>query len=233
MTVGELAATFPQSTRILERAGIDYCCGGKKPLAQACAEAGLDTQELLAELKAGAQPAIAQDWQQRSAVELITHIIGKHHAYIRAEQPRLQALAAKVVSVHGARHPELAEVQAAFAMLARELSQHMLKEEQILFPFIERMEQAAQSGSAPPTPFFGTVQNPIRMMMSEHTTAGEDTATLRRLTGGYTPPEDACISFRTLYAALAEFEADLHQHIHLENNILFPRAIEMESRTGK
>jgi regulator of cell morphogenesis and NO signaling len=229
-TVGELAANFPHATRILERAGIDYCCGGKTPVARACADAGLDSAALLAELNAGLQTEVAQEWQTRSLTDLIAHIIGKHHAYVRSELPRIDNLITKVVGVHGARRPELTQVKSAFAELARELSHHMLKEEQILFPYIERMEQAAQNGSEPPEPFFGTVQNPIRMMMQEHTAAGGETALLRRLTSGYAPPDDACISYRTLYSALAEFEADLHQHIHLENNILFPRAIALENR---
>jgi len=229
-TVGELAASHPQATRILEKAGIDYCCGGRKPLEQACGEAGITTAELLAQLRVE-RPNTERDWASASASELIRHIEQKHHAYVREEVPRLAKLLAKVRSVHGARHPELERVERVFAATAGELTRHMLKEEQILFPYIERMEQALASGAEPPPAFFGSVANPIQMMMQEHEAAGDSFAELRQRTENYTVPADGCVSYRTAYAALAEFEADLHQHVHLENNILFPRAIELENRT--
>jgi regulator of cell morphogenesis and NO signaling len=149
---------------------------------------------------------------------------------VRSESPRIEALAAKVVGVHGKNHPELIEVQKVFSALAAELSVHLMKEEQILFPYISRMEENVLAGEAAPPAMFGTVLNPVRMMMQEHDGAGDSLRSLRTVTKDYTVPADACISYRTLYQALQEYEADLHQHIHLENNILFPRAVAMEAK---
>jgi regulator of cell morphogenesis and NO signaling len=159
---------------------------------------------------------------------LIGHITQTHHAFVREESPRILALAAKVAGVHGKNHPELLEVQSKFAALAEELSVHLMKEEQILFPYVTRMEENAQAGEPAPPAMFGTVANPIRMMTQEHDGAGDVLKALRSLSSNYAVPGDACISYRTLYEALQGFEADLHQHIHLENNVLFPRAIAMQ-----
>jgi len=134
----------------------------------------------------------------------------------------------KVCSVHGQSHPELAEIRTTFAGLAQELTTHMMKEEMVLFPYIVRMEEAVIQHEPVLPPPFGSVQNPISMMEHEHQSAGNALGAMREASGGYTPPTDACISYQTLYKTLSEFEADLHQHIHLENNILFPRAIAME-----
>jgi regulator of cell morphogenesis and NO signaling len=149
---------------------------------------------------------------------------------VRSESPRIEALAAKVAGVHGKNHPEVLEVKEVFAALAAELSVHLMKEEQILFPYVARMEESVLAGEAAPPAMFGTVLNPVRMMMQEHDGAGDSLRTLRRVTRDYAVPEDACISYRTLYQALEGYEADLHQHIHLENNILFPRAVAMEGK---
>lgn len=227
-TVREIAVEMPHATRVFEKFGIDYCCGGAKTLEQACNAANLQVEAVLSSLEAPAAPAAAQEWSTGPLGELIKHIVDTHHNYVKSETPRLDALIAKVCGVHGKNHPELLEVQKVFRGLGAELSSHMMKEENILFPYLARMEQTIQSGRPSMRPPFGTVENPIHMMMMEHDSAGDALRELRRLTTDYAPPADACISYQTLYKALADYEADLHQHIHLENNILFPRAVEME-----
>ncbi len=226
-TVRDLALEFPAAPRVFEKLGIDYCCGGGKTLEQACNAANLPLDEVVEALESArrnAQPESApRDWNAEPLAELITHIQNTHHRYTREETVRLTALAAKVAQAHGANHPELAEIRDVFAGLAQELSSHLMKEEMILFPYIVRLENSGQA-AAP----FGTVRNPIAMMMHEHDGAGDALRELRRLSGGYTAPADACVSYHTLYRSLAAFEEDLHQHIHLENNILFPRAMELE-----
>ena len=230
-TVRELAIEYPQATRVFETLGIDYCCGGGKSLEEACAAQKLAVADVLATLElqaeAGAKPA--SEWQTGSLAELIAHIVGKHHAYVKTEVPRLEQLLAKVCSVHGQNHPELNTIRETFAGLGQELSMHLMKEENILFPYIVEMETARTSLRAVRPPMFGTVRNPVQMMIMEHDSAGDALRSIRQLSSGFTAPDDACISFRTLYNALQEFEADLHQHIHLENNILFPRAVAMEN----
>ena len=173
-------------------------------------------------------PAAGRDWNTGELGELIQHIVSTHHNYVKSEVPRLESLIAKVCGVHGKNHPELLKVQSVFRALGAELSTHMMKEENILFPYIARMEESLRSGRGSIRPPFGSVENPIHMMVMEHDSAGDALRELRNLTNDYAPPADACISYQTLYRALGEFEADLHQHIHLENNILFPRAVEME-----
>ena len=229
-TVREIAVEFPQATRVFEKIGIDYCCGGQKTLEQACAAANVRVSEVMQSLES-APAAPEQDWNTGQLGGLIAHIIGTHHNYVKSEVPRLESLIAKVCGVHGKNHPELLQVQTVFRGLGAELSTHLMKEENILFPYIARMEQAVAAGRPLPQPPFGTVGNPIHMMMMEHDSAGDALRELHHLTNDFAPPADACISYQTLYRAFGEFEADLHQHIHLENNILFPRAVQME--TGK
>ena len=231
-TVRELAVELPSATRVFERLGIDYCCGGGQSLEEACSSAKVKVDDVLRALEAEAAPAAAApvDWTGASMAKLIDHIVATHHAYVKAEVPRLEQLIAKVVSVHGQHHPELKQVQSDFRTLGAELGMHMMKEEQILFPYIAEMEAAVEAGRAIPPCVFGTVRNPVQMMVMEHDAAGENLHAMREATDGFRAPADPCVSYTTLYRALAEFEADLHQHIHLENNILFPRAVEMEQR---
>ena len=231
-TVGELALENPGATRLFEKLGIDYCCGGGQTLEQACRAAHVSIDQVVDSLAAVNQPASAtakdRNWQAEPLSDLIAHIRTTHHKYTREEIARLGPLFDKVCSVHGNNHPELNAMQDTFGGLSEELTTHMMKEEMVLFPHIERMEEAAiEKTPIVPSPF-GSVRNPVAMMMHEHDSAGNALRGLRQASNGYTAPADACISFQTLYQALAEFEADLHQHIHLENNILFPRAIEME-----
>lgn len=230
-TVRELVLEFPQATRVFEKLGIDYCCGGGKSLEQACAERNYAVGDVLAALDS--QPdnaAPAADWQKGPLAELIDHIVSTHHAYVKSEVPRLEQLLAKVCTVHGQNHPELNVIREAFTGLGLELSMHLMKEESILFPYIADMERAATSRQPRRQPPFGTVKNPVQMMVMEHDSAGEALRAIREASQDFSAPADACISYRTLYSALLEFEADLHQHIHLENNILFPRAIALEKR---
>ena len=231
-TVGEIAAETPNATREFEKLGIDYCCGGSRTLGEACAAANIPVDDVMSRLEkslASTQPAATQNWQNQLLADLIAHIISTHHVFVREECPRIQALAVKVVGVHGKNHPELLQVQAVFSALAEELRVHLMKEEQVLFPYVLLMEEHALAHEPVPPAPFGTVVNPVRMMMREHDGAGEALRSLRSVTSDYTLPPDACISYRTLYQALQDFESDLHQHIHLENNVLFPRAVALEA----
>jgi regulator of cell morphogenesis and NO signaling len=231
-TVRELALENPAATRVFEKLGIDYCCGGNQSLEQACRAANLPMDQVLDSLEM-AEPATRaaqtdRDWQKEPLSDLIAHISSTHHTYTRTEIARLGPLFDKVCSVHGKNHPELPQVRASFQGLAQELTMHMMKEEMVLFPYVVRMEEAViERRPVLPAPF-GSVRNPVSMMEHEHDSAGNALRAMRLASSGYAPPPDACVSYQTLYKALAEFETDLHQHIHLENNILFPRAIAME-----
>src|SRR5215510_625105 len=234
MTVRDVATELPQSTRLFEKLKIDYCCGGNQPLAQACASAGVDidnVMEMLAEVTQSTSKVL--DFQNLSITGLIVHILDTHHVFTKSEMDRLQLLADKVLAAHGGNHPELVHLDELLTRLCADLKPHMFKEEQVLFPYIVAMAKAVDQHGAVPFAPFGTVNNPIRMMMREHDTAGEILRELRTLTSDYTVPADACISFQTLYQALEIFEKDLHQHIHLENNILFPKAADMENVLSK
>ena len=233
-TVREFAIEFPSATRVFEKLKIDYCCGGDRPLKDACVQKGLEVEEVL-QLLGQATPTEANpestDSQRLPLANLIKLIVEKHHAYTRKELDFLATLLDRVCTAHGEKHPELLEIRARFQSLQADLLPHMMKEENILFPFIARLETAvAGNGPAPFAPF-GEVRNPITVMMREHEAAGEILEAIRTLSSDFAVPEDACFSYRTLYKALEELELDLHQHIHLENNILFPRASELEQKT--
>jgi regulator of cell morphogenesis and NO signaling len=229
-TVREIALEQPSAIRVFEKLGIDYCCGGRKPLAEACAAGNLEVDSVIAALEeAEKKPETAvENWAEKSLETLSSHIVAKHHAYVRRELPRLAQLAQKVVDRHGATKPELPVIAATLAQLDEELTQHLAKEEAVLFPYIASLEQCFSNGEAKPHSCFGTVANPIAMMTQEHDAAGTLIAEIHRLSGNYTTPEDACPTFHAFYDGLREFEQDLHTHIHLENNILFPRSIELE-----
>jgi len=231
-TVRELASATPGAARVFEKFGIDYCCGGEKSLAQACSAAKVNLQEVAEALTKPQSQGDNCDWQKATLAQLTKHIAEKHHGYVRQEIQRLGPLCAKVAGVHGENHPELAQVQSSFHALSEELTTHLMKEERMLFPYIEQLELATDSGSHLAASPFGTVKNPVRMMMMEHDSAGELLRKMREISKNYALPADACMSFQMLYRALEEFEADLHQHIHLENNILFPRAVELEAKAA-
>ncbi len=234
-TVRNLVGRFPQTRPVFEKYGIDYCCGGGKCLAEAADGAGATVPELLAALQAAvAAPAdrVATDrnWFEAPLHELVDHILKTHHAYVKDALPRISGLLRKVQHAHGTRHGDmLREVNAHFKLLDEELTSHMMKEEMILFPNVVAAEAHRQGSGPPPSGCFGTVRNPIRQMEAEHEAAGEALRQIRKVTGGYVPPSDACATFRALYEELEQFEKDLHEHVHLENNILFPRAIEAEA----
>ena len=229
-TIREIALEAPETTRVFEKFKIDYCCGGRKTLEQACVEAGLDPQLIASSV----QTAItdknnrtgSNQPERLAASELIDHIIAKHHIYTVEEIERLTPLMEKVCSRHGDRHPELFKLQKIFMSLADSLIPHMRKEEIVLFPYIQSLESSG--GAAGQPPHFGTVQNPIRMMMADHETDGERLRMMRVISRDYPLPEGACPSFTALYAGLQDLEKDLHRHIHLENNVLFPAAVELE-----
>jgi regulator of cell morphogenesis and NO signaling len=231
-TVRDVVLELPQATRVFEKLKIDYCCGGDTPLGEACATAGIDVgnlEQLLDEArKAEVQGSSALDFQTATLSELIGYILEKHHVYTKTEMARLEPLTEKVIGAHGENHPELHQLGEVFQRVCADLKPHMFKEEQVLFPYILEMERASLQDRPAPVPPFGTVNNPVRMMMKEHDTVGELLRELRGLSSNYAVPPDGCISYQTLYQALEAFEQDLHEHIHLENNILFPRAIEME-----
>lgn len=231
VTVGELVRERPARSRVFEALRIDYCCGGKLSLAEACARRSLDATDVLAQIRADdaattQRGAAESDVAALGLAELADHIEQTHHVYLRGALPRLAQLIDRVHKVHGEAEPRLAQVRAAFAGFEQEVSQHMLKEERILFPMIRALEL---TGAQAAGDFHcGSIAHPIRQMEYEHDQAGDALATLRTATDGFAPPEWACNTYRAMLAGLAELEADMHQHIHKENNILFPRALELE-----
>ena len=233
-TVREIATENPASVRVFEKLGIDYCCGGRKPLAQACAEAGVPVEQALDLLANDSHPedAAEPEWKATRLSTLTSHIVARHHDLARREIPRIEALAHRVKSRHGDAHPEVSEIEELFLSLAQEFSTHMMKEEQMLFPYIERIEAAEHEGKAAPTMPFGSVARPIAVMTADHDDAGALLARIRELSSGYAIPDGACPTYRAFYNALEEFERDMHHHVHLENNILFPRAIAMEAEAA-
>jgi regulator of cell morphogenesis and NO signaling len=225
-TLAEIVSRDFRAGAILDRHGLDYCCGGTRTLAEGCHQRGIDVEAVVAELEAldpGSREAPEQD-----PATLVEHIVSRHHAYVRGSIPVIQQHLTKVAAVHGARHAELLFIETQFAKVAAELSLHLVKEEQVLFPYIRALADAVSHKAPPPPDMFGTVQNPIRMMETEHQEAGDRLDLIRELTRGYQPPEDACDTYRMVMRELDAFEQDLHVHVHLENNVLFPKAVELE-----
>lgn len=227
VTLADIVAKDYQAAAILERHGLDFCCGGRVSLADACRERGLKLDAIIADLSGldAIPPEPSSDVH-----ELISQIVDRHHGYVREAIPAIQAHLTKVVAAHGSRHPELAAISGHFNLVADELMLHLAKEEQLLFPYIRSLAAASRAGAVAPPDIFGTVQNPIRMMEGEHRNAGNGLGAIRSLASGYQAPADACATYRLVYAELDAFERDLHRHVHLENNILFPRAIEIEAQ---
>lgn len=229
-TVGELVTERPNRARIFESFGIDFCCGGHKSLAKACEAKNLDPNQILGVLKVFDEQASRQtqepDWSKATMTELCDNIEKTHHAYLKEELPRLQPFIEKVASKHGADDPRLVEVRNIFLNLQAEMFSHMAKEEQVLFPICRQMDGAA----APVQAHCGSVQNPIRVMMLEHDDAGTALSRIRKLTDNYTAPADACNTFRALLDSLKTLEEDMHRHVHKENSILFPKAVEVEAK---
>ena len=234
-TVGNLAVEVPNSIRVFEAWKIDYCCGGQTALAEACAAVGKTVEAFAAALEtmADVPDNTARDWSFDSLSTMASDIVSTYHNYTRQELETIDPLARKVLGVHGQRRPELAEVVALIDALRDDMLPHMLKEEQVLFPYVTEMEQAIEGKRTAPTPFFGTVKNPVRKMMAEHDRVGELLVALRTVTADYKLPEGACFSYHELYRRLTEFELRTHEHIHIENNLYFPRAVALEDLAGK
>ncbi len=229
-TLAEIVTDNIRSAIIFEEAGLDFCCKGKRSLRDACAEKNVDVQKIVTELAnlsdTGNGKQNANDWQLDF---LVDYIINNHHQYVRRMIPVVTLHADKVASVHGKNHPETLSIADLFLAVREELEMHMMKEERILFPQIKQMVLTQKENSQFFPPPFGTIQNPIRMMEFEHTSAGDALYQIRELSNNYSHPEDACNTFKALYSELKEFEEDLHKHIHLENNILFPKSITLEA----
>src|SRR5579872_1172211 len=209
LTVGEIAARVPASIRVFERHHIDFCCGGKLPVSEACGARGLDPNAVLDEIDAEAAetaPRQAGDnaaWQSASLGSLVDHILSTHHAYLKTQLPRIGAMLDKVLSAHGQRHGEMLEpLASSFFAMQEELDAHLMKEEMVLFPLIRKIEEASRAGQAFGGYHCGSVQNPIRVMVMEHDSAGDALAAMRQVSGGYTVPEDACNTFRGLFFEL-------------------------------
>lgn len=228
-TVGELAAQDYRKVEVFKKYGVDFCCGGKKSLSKVCREKGINQTDLERELHAAETSSRlpSQDFDSWELDFLADYIVNTHHKYVLRAMPLIFEYIQKVSKVHGHQHPEAVEAAAIFVQVMDELNRHMMKEENILFPYIKQLAESKKSGLSPEA-LFGTVKNPVRMMEQEHDVVGELMDKIRKATLNYSVPEDACNSFRYAYAKLQEFEEDLHQHIHLENNILFPKAIQLE-----
>ncbi|KAA0217048.1 MAG: iron-sulfur cluster repair di-iron protein [Leptolyngbya sp. PLA3] len=226
-TVGELVAQQPARSRVFESLKIDYCCGGKLPLVQACANRGLDTGTVIGLLEqVNGESADVVDADAMSLTDLADHIVHAHHDFLREELPRLDAITERVYRVHGEREPRLKQVREAFCELKDEMLSHMGKEEHVLFPMIRKMEQTGKAQSC----CGGTLAHPIRQMEAEHAQSGDQLAVMSAATDGYTPPQWACNTYRAMLDGLANLERDMHQHVHKENNVLFPKALALESK---
>jgi regulator of cell morphogenesis and NO signaling len=224
-TVAEIARTEPGTIKVFQRHNMDFCCGGKIPLAQACAQYGVDERVLLDELEAATRtPDAERDWTNAPLADLVTYVQERFHEPLREELPRLSAMLDRVVTRHGDRFPDtLLPLHATFERLRQELLSHMAKEDQVLFPAVVALEASAGAlGSRA-----AWIAQPIQVMEAEHDAAGAALARIRELTGGHVPPPDVCPTFQGLYYGLAQLEREMHVHVHLENNILFPRAAEL------
>ena len=230
-TIRDIVAEDFRTAAIFQRYGLDFCCRGNRTVEAACNEAGIETDPVYRDLAdvtalppAGCSPRFGS-W---TVATLVDYIVSNHHTYVREQLPIIQGHAEKVARVHGASHPEMRRVALLFNEVREELTSHMMKEEGVLFPYLQQMASAAEAGGPMPYAPFGTVGNPIRMMEAEHESAGDAMAEIRSLTRGDSIPDDACGTFSVLLQELEAFEQDLHQHVHLENNILFPKALQLE-----
>ena len=228
--IGELVARDYRTASVFKKYSIDFCCQGNRTIQEACEKKNIDTKKVLEDLVAmmEAKSESTTDYQSWPLDLLADYIEKKHHRYVQEKTLEIQPYLDKICKVHGERHPELLEIKEEFNASAGELAAHMKKEELILFPFIRKMTKAKLENTKVDAAHFGIVKNPIQMMMNEHTVEGHRFMKIEELTNNYTPPQDACNTYRVSFALLKEFEQDLHLHIHLENNILFPKAIEIE-----
>lgn len=231
-TVGEFVAQDFRTAALFSKYKIDFCCKGNRTLEEVCEKKGLDTNTIQNELNAvlDSKSDSAIDFKSWPTDLLIDYIEKTHHRYVEEKSTALLFYLDKLCKVHGERHPELFEIALHFKICAGELAQHMKKEELILFPFVKKLYSATKNNTPIEQPLFGTVDNPIAMMQDEHEAEGERFLKIAALTNDYTPPNDACQTYKVTFAMLKEFEQDLHKHIHLENNIVFPKAKAMEAQ---
>ena len=228
-TVGKMVAEDYRKAEVFKRHGIDFCCGGNISLSQACEEKNADITAVRNELTAidNIQAPPEEDFESWELDMLVDHIVGVHHVYVKKSNPTIREFVNRVKLVHGMNKPNVTEISDRFDALAQELDAHMHKEEMILFPYIKEMVYAKKNGEQVNAQF-GTVQNPINMMLAEHDSAGNELEAIQRLTEDYVPPKGACATHKVSYGQLKEYANDLMRHIHLENNILFPKAIALE-----
>lgn len=227
--IGKIVADNFRTAKVFTEYGIDFCCKGGVKLSDACSTRGLNLDEVVEKLQLIMQAADQSPYREMTLTQLIDHIVRVHHKYVEETIPALKFYLEKIERVHGDRHPELIPIREEFFAAADALTLHMKKEEFILFPYIKAMEEARDNGFPLSKPHFGTIQNPIRMMEEEHDTEGERFRRIDALTHNYTFPTDACQTYRVAFSMLQEFEQDLHTHIHLENNLLFPKALVLYS----
>ena len=227
-TVRDIVLETPTAISVLERFGIDYCCGGGHTLAEACSKRDQSLAPVLNELKLQQNQSNPQgDWRGAPLQDLVSHIVHTHHAFARTQLGLIHELATKVERRHGSTHPEVHKIGNVLAGISAELTHHFSCEEEVLFPYIEQLnESQAQRGPS----VFSSAELPIARMLKDHGQTGDELRGLREITNDYQPPSDACTTYRALYRAMEDLERDLHQHIHLENNILFPRALELEKK---
>lgn len=230
-TLADIVKSDFRAARVFENHNLDFCCKGNRPLSEACSEKKLDADAILHQVNAVLNGAAADKSPDEWTIgELANHILNTHHVYTKEMLPIIYAHSQKVSDVHGKNHPEVVEIAEIFSRVYDELNSHMMKEERMLFPFILSMAEAEKNNTHTAPPPFGSVSGPISVMEREHVEAGDGFYRIRELSNNYTAPEDACSTYRVLFQELNEFESDLHRHIHLENNILFPRAIELEKK---
>lgn len=228
--IGQVVADNNQTVSVFKKYAIDFCCNGNRSIQEACLKTDISVEKLLDELNVVTPTTgLTSEYASWPIDLLVDYILKKHHRYVEEKITEILPYLEKIVRVHGKQHPELYKVQQLFSDAAGELTKHLKKEELILFPFIQKMVFALENNQPIPSPHFQTVENPIQMMHHEHNNEGERFRQISNLTNTYTPPKDACTTFRLTYSLLQEFENDLHQHIHLENNILFPKAQQMET----
>jgi regulator of cell morphogenesis and NO signaling len=230
LTLSEIVKDNFRTASIFEKYNLDFCCNGKRTLADACTEKGINSENIINEIKSiggseGKKEIRPNDWQLDF---LVSYIVNNHHSYVNRMLPVISAHIQKVASKHGENHPETKKIAEIFALINVEMKHHMMKEERILFPHIIKLVGLSNNGIGESTPYFGTIKNPIAMIEAEHQSAGDGMSEIRNLTNNYTPPDDACETYKISFKELKEFEEDLHKHVHLENNILFPKAIKLE-----
>ena len=228
-TVAEIVTENIKTADVFKKNGIDFCCGGHVSVQEICAKKGVDYAKIKEEiLNVGKTPSTGHDFNSWDIDFLADYIVNTHHKYVTEAHQLIIEYSDKVAKVHGHHYTETVEINHLFHELANELNAHMQKEEHVLFPFIRAIGKAKKEGTPLSPPPFGTIQNPINMMEAEHTGAGDILRKIAELSNNYTPPADACNTYRALYHSLEEYQNDLFQHIHLENNILFPKAIKFE-----